>query len=63
MLRMAETPEEVLEEARALRAAVTAAVPKKSDRNLLVATWNLRGFGDLTEKWNAKDSPKRDCAR
>jgi len=28
----------------------------------LIATWNLRHFGELTEKWKAaeKDSPKRD---
>jgi len=38
-------------------------VPAKiPDRNLLVATWNLRGFGDLTESWKAgeNDTPKRD---
>jgi endonuclease/exonuclease/phosphatase family metal-dependent hydrolase len=36
--------------------------PKTPDRNLLVATWNLRAFGDLTEKWETseKDSPKRN---
>ena len=30
--------------------------------NLLVATWNLRAFGDLTQKWQAgiRDSPKRN---
>lgn len=38
-------------------------VPAKiPDRNLLIATWNLRGFGDLTESWKCqeKDIPKRD---
>jgi endonuclease/exonuclease/phosphatase family metal-dependent hydrolase len=38
-------------------------VPAKDlDRNLLIATWNLRAFGDLTEKWLSQDgdSPKRD---
>ena len=36
--------------------------PKLLDRNLLVATWNIRGFGDLTEEWRAgpENSPKRD---
>jgi len=36
--------------------------PKKLDRNILIATWNLRAFGDLTRKWISKkdDSPKRD---
>jgi endonuclease/exonuclease/phosphatase family metal-dependent hydrolase len=36
--------------------------PKTLDRNILVATWNLRAFGDLTEKWitDENDSPKRN---
>ena len=36
--------------------------PKQLDRNLLVATWNLRAFGGLTPKWRAEpeDSPRRD---
>ena len=36
--------------------------PKVLDKNLLIATWNIRGFGDITEKEKslAKDSPKRD---
>ena len=35
---------------------------KKLDQNLLIATWNIRAFGDLTRKWksNGNDSPKRD---
>ncbi len=37
-------------------------IPSKSDDNLLIATWNIRCFGNLTSKWKAepKDSPKRD---
>jgi hypothetical protein len=37
-------------------------VPQRSASNLLVATWNVRAFGDLTAKWAAgpKDSPNRD---
>jgi hypothetical protein len=38
-------------------------VPAKAlDRNLLIDTWNIRAFGDLTEKWEPaeEDSPKRD---
>lgn len=38
-------------------------IPQKAlDRNLLIATWNLRAFGGLTEKWESgpEDSPKRD---
>jgi exonuclease III len=36
--------------------------PKVLDKNLLIATWNIRGFGDITEKERsaARDSPKRD---
>ncbi|MDO7174071.1 hypothetical protein Q5N74_17915, partial [Mariniflexile sp. AS56] len=32
------------------------------DRNLLIATWNIRAFGNLTRKWDSDDadSPKRD---
>lgn len=35
---------------------------KELERNLLIATWNLRAFGSLTASWQskAKDSPKRD---
>jgi hypothetical protein len=38
-------------------------VPAKAlDRNLLIATWNKRAFGDLTEKWHTaeQDMPKSD---
>ena len=36
--------------------------PKVLDKNLLIATWNIRAFGDITEKEcsAAKDRPKRD---
>jgi endonuclease/exonuclease/phosphatase family metal-dependent hydrolase len=56
-------PQDVVQELRLLSAALDLEVPAKQiDRNLLVATWNLRVFGDLTEKWQAEatDSPKRD---
>lgn len=35
---------------------------KVLDKNLLIATWNIRAFGGLTSKWKASsdDSPKRD---
>ena len=47
----------------ALRQSLDEVVPaKRLDRNLLVATWNLRAFGGLTEDWQAGPdaSPKRD---
>ena len=46
-----------------LRTALDAEIPAKQlDRNLLVATWNLRAFGDVTDKWRAEqgDEPRRD---
>jgi endonuclease/exonuclease/phosphatase family metal-dependent hydrolase len=46
-----------------LVAALDGAVPPKQlDRNLVLASWNLRSFGDVTDKWRseADDSPKRD---
>jgi exonuclease III len=35
---------------------------KKLERNLLIATWNIRAFGDITRKENSSptDTPKRD---
>lgn len=36
--------------------------PKKVEKNLLIATWNIRAFGEITRKEisNSTDSPKRD---
>jgi endonuclease/exonuclease/phosphatase family metal-dependent hydrolase len=56
-------PEEVLADLAQLRSALDEEVPAKAlDRNLLIGTWNIRAFGDLTEKWKSaeEDSPKRD---
>lgn len=35
---------------------------KRLDQNLLIASWNIRAFGNLTRKWESEksDSPKRD---
>lgn len=46
-----------------LKADLNSKIPsKKLDRNLLIATWNIRAFGNLTRKWDSDDddSPKRD---
>lgn len=46
-----------------LKADLDAKIPaKKLEKNLLIATWNIRAFGDITRKEMAatKDSPKRD---
>ncbi len=56
-------PPKVAEELVALRADLDARIPSKQmDRNVLVATWNLRQFGGLTEKWASEsgDTPQRD---
>jgi endonuclease/exonuclease/phosphatase family metal-dependent hydrolase len=56
-------PSKLATELAGVRAALDATIPsKRLDDNLLIATWNLRAFGDLTENWNATedDSPKRD---
>lgn len=56
-------PPEVQSDIEALRAHLDAILPSKClDENLLIATWNLRGFGSLTREWTAgeRDSPKRD---
>jgi endonuclease/exonuclease/phosphatase family metal-dependent hydrolase len=55
-------PAEVQAEVAGLAGAVAAQVPAKTADNLLLATWNLRAFGNLTPAWNAGagSRPKRD---
>jgi len=56
-------PIEVQQELEALKIDLNNRIPfKKIDQNLLIATWNLRSFGNLTRKWKSDDddSPKRD---
>lgn len=56
-------PEQVQDTVRQLRGLLDEQLPAREvDRNLLIATWNIRHFGDLTQKWRAgkDDSPKRD---
>lgn len=58
-------PPEVAAELAELRDALDAAIPAKQlDLNLLIGTWNIRAFGNLTKKWVSaeNDSPKRDLA-
>jgi endonuclease/exonuclease/phosphatase family metal-dependent hydrolase len=49
-----------------LRAALDASAipPKVLDRNVLIATWNIRSLGRITPKWTTApgDSPKRCLA-
>lgn len=56
-------PAELRMQLDALSLALDQQIPaKRLDRNLLIATWNLREFGALTMKWlsEQQDSPKRD---
>ncbi len=60
---LATAPAAVQAEMATLRSRLDAEIPaRRIDRNLLIATWNLRAFGGLTEKWASgdKDSPKRN---
>ncbi|MCZ2404210.1 endonuclease/exonuclease/phosphatase family protein [Paenarthrobacter sp. Z7-10] len=52
----------VLADLASLAAALDGVVPARTESNLLIGTWNLRAFADLTAKWEAapSDSPKRD---
>lgn len=63
MPSITETPPAAIRvELTRLRRQLGRNVPKKTDRNLLIATWNIREFGNLTRKWNSTqaDTPKRD---
>lgn len=56
-------PLEIQHDLVLLRDALDEALPPRTlDRNLLIATWNIRAFGGLTEEWvsGEDDSPKRD---
>jgi len=64
MLQLTEpVPIEYMEEYQLLSAELDAKLPDKAlDKNLIIATWNLRAFGDLYDNWvaGANDTPKRD---
>lgn len=56
-------PKYVISAINELKEDLDTQIPtKKMDRNILVATWNIRAFGDFTPKWKAapKDRPKKD---
>jgi endonuclease/exonuclease/phosphatase family metal-dependent hydrolase len=63
MPKIYDTPSPAIaNEMKALSKDLKKCISKKTANNLLVATWNIRAFGDLTEKWEAevKDDPQRD---
>ena len=56
-------PIEVQKNLEKVRLDLDKVIPsKKLDKNLLIASWNIRAFGNLTRKWDSdeEDSPKRD---
>jgi endonuclease/exonuclease/phosphatase family metal-dependent hydrolase len=57
-------PPAVAMEMAELSTMLDAVVPRKRllERNLLIATWNIKNFGSLTTKWEAgpRDTPKRE---
>jgi len=56
-------PAATLAELEPLAAALDAELPDKVlDRNLLVATWNVRAFGGMSDSWKrgGRGSPKRN---
>jgi endonuclease/exonuclease/phosphatase family metal-dependent hydrolase len=59
-----DAPSSVEATLKPLRAGLAATLPAKRRGNLLIGTWNVRAFGDLTEKWQSDsgDSPKRNLA-
>jgi endonuclease/exonuclease/phosphatase family metal-dependent hydrolase len=58
-------PADVADQLRVLSGALDRVVPaKRPGANLLIGTWNVRGFDRLTPKWRsmAGDSPIRDLS-
>ncbi len=64
MAKITDTPPATVQaDLKILRDALDEQIPaKRLDDNLLIATWNIRAFGDLNDKWKSgdDDSPKRD---
>lgn len=55
-------PADILSDINFLTIELDKTIPIKDEGHLLIATWNIRAFGNLTLKWvsSASDSPKRD---
>ncbi len=56
-------PPAIQQELADLRTVLSQQIPpKRLDENLLIATWNIRAFGNITREWESKegDSPRRD---
>jgi endonuclease/exonuclease/phosphatase family metal-dependent hydrolase len=62
-MEYSEYPRAVVEDIARLRRRIDASglPPKRSDQNLLVATWNIRAFGTIYPRWTENPgSPKRN---
>lgn len=63
-MKVLETPPQaILDNLELLGRDLDAKIPAKElDRNLLIASWNIRAFGDLNRVWMSQegDSPRRD---
>jgi endonuclease/exonuclease/phosphatase family metal-dependent hydrolase len=59
-----QPPSDVREQLRELSEALDQVVPGKEADNLLIGTWNVRGFDRMTPKWRSVsgDSPIRDLS-
>jgi len=52
-----QPPKAVVRDVQTLAGRLDAAIPAKQlDRNLLIGTWNIRVFGDVTPKWQSTES-------
>ena len=63
MAEITDPPPQAVRDDLAALSAVLDAIPRKiAGENLLIGTWNIRAFGDLTKAWASKagDSPRRD---
>ncbi|KFF60482.1 hypothetical protein JF66_04340 [Cryobacterium sp. MLB-32] len=62
MVGVVDVPADVATELTKLGAAVDAVVPPKTATNLLIGSWNLRGFASVSPTWSASaaDKPQRD---
>lgn len=61
MITHADYSKRAAEDIVRLRQRLDDVPPKQTDQNLLVATWNIRAFGGLSEQWSETDaSPKRN---
>jgi exonuclease III len=55
-------PSHIAADIKALKKALNAQIPKRANGQVLIATWNIKAFGNLTREWQSTpaDSPRRD---